>query len=490
LRIVRQLLTESLLLSIVSGLLGLALSVWLIKLLIAISPANSPRFDEITINWQVFIFTFGVTILAALIFGLVPAWQTSRTGFNETLKESSQRGSPGGTRNRVGSLLIVSEVALSFVLLAGAGLLIKSFIHLRQIDPGFEPNNVLAMRVELPLRKYKQGEESIRIFSQLIDRVKATPGVQSAGAILSLPLSGDTFNLGRFALLEGRTPALENATNAMYYSVTPDYFGTLQIPLKQGRLFTDHDNAQSPKVVIVNETMARQLWPGESPIGRRFTIWRDETFPREVVGVIGDTKRSLDKDAELQMYVPYAQDGNWGGLSLVVRTAGEPSALAGPVRDALRSVDKGVTTYNLKTMNDLVSTSAALRRVPMQLMTAFAAVAMLLAMLGIYGITSYYVTQRTHEIGLRMALGAQIVDVLKLILRRAMLLAVIGVGIGLAGAAIVTRYLTALLFGVKPFDALTFVAVGFSLVIVAFVASLIPARRASKVDPLVALRNE
>jgi putative ABC transport system permease protein len=190
------------------------------------------------------------------------------------------------------------------------------------------------------------------------------------------------------------------------------------------------------------------------------------------------------------MYVPYAQDGNWGGLSLVVRTAGEPSALAGPVRDALRSVDKGVTTYNLKTMNDLVSTSAALRRVPMQLMTAFAAVAMLLAMLGIYGITSYYVTQRTHEIGLRMALGAQIVDVLKLILRRAMLLAVIGVGIGLAGAAIVTRYLTALLFGVKPFDALTFVAVGFSLVIVAFVASLIPARRASKVDPLVALRNE
>lgn len=489
-RIVRQLLTESVLLSIVSGAVGLALSVWLVRLLVAISPPNSPRFDEISINWQVFVFAFAVMILAGVLFGLAPALQTSRGNFNETLKESGRSGAPGGSRNRVGSLLIVSEVALSFVLLAGAGLLIKSFMRLREINPGFQADNVLAMRVALPLGKYKENESRVQIFKQLIERVKSVPGVQNAGAVLSLPLGGDTFNLGRHILPEEKPDSLDEVTNAMYLAVTPEYFQTLEIPLKQGRTFTDHDDAQSAKVVIVNEALARKLWPGESPIGRRFTIWHDEKFAREVVGVVGDTKRSLDKDAELQMYVPNAQDGTWGNLSLVVRTAGEPTAVAGAVREAVRSVDKGTTTYNVRTMNDVMSTSAALRRVPMQLLTVFAGVAMLLAMLGIYGITSYYVMQRTHEIGLRMALGAQIVDVLKLILRRAMLLAVIGVAAGVAGAIIVTRYLTALLFEVKPFDAITFMAVGQGLVIVAFVAALIPARKASKVDPLVALRNE
>jgi putative ABC transport system permease protein len=490
LRIVRQLLTESVLLSIVSGAVGLALSVWLVKLLIAISPPNSPRFDEISMNWQVFGFAFGVMIVAGVLFGLAPALQTSRANFNETLKESGRSGSPGGTRNRVGSLLIVSEVALSFVLLAGAGLLIKSFMRLREISPGFQPDNVLAVRLTLPPGKYKQGEPRAQIYQQLVEQVKTVPGVQSAGAVLSLPLGGDTFNVGRGVLLEGKPPSAEEQVSAAYLVITPDYFKTLQIPVKQGRTFTDHDDAQSAKVVIVNETMARQLWPGESPIGRRFSIWRDEKFSREVVGVVGDTKSSLDKEAESQMYVPYAQDANWGSLSLVVRTTGEPTARAGSVRDAVRAVDKAVATYNLKTMNDVVSTSAALRRIPMQLLTAFAGVAMLLAMLGIYGITSYYVTQRTHEIGVRMALGAQIVDVLKLILRRAMLLVVVGVGAGVAGAMVVTRYLAALLFGVKPFDAITFVVVGLGLVLVALLASLIPARRATKVDPLIALRYE
>ncbi|HVF22635.1 MAG TPA: ABC transporter permease [Pyrinomonadaceae bacterium] len=490
LRIVRQLLTESVLLSIVSGAIGLALSVWLIKLLVALSPPNSPRFDEISINWQVFAFAFGLTIVAGLLFGLVPALQTSRTNLNETLKESGRSGGPGGTRNRVGSLLIVSEVALSFVLLAGAGLLIKSFMHLREIDSGFQPENVLAVRLALPPGKYKQGEPRAQVFQQILAQVKTVPGVQSAGAILSLPLGGDTFNVGRGVLLDGRPPAPENASNAMYVAITPDYFQTLQIPVKQGRAFTDYDNAQSTKVVIVNETMARQLWPGESPIGRRFSIWRDEKFSREVVGVVGDTKSSLDEPATSQMYVPYAQDGTWGSLSLVVRTNGEPTALAASVREAIRSVDKGVATYNLRTMNDVISTSAAPRRLPMLLLSAFAGVAMLLAMLGIYGITSYYVTQRTHEIGVRMALGAQIADVLKLVLRRAMLLAVVGVGIGVAGAFVVTRYLETLLFGVKPIDVITFAAVALGLVLVALVASLIPARRATKVDPLTALRYE
>jgi len=488
LRVVRQLLTESVLLSFVSGMAGLALSLWFIKLLIAITPPNTPRLSEIRIDLRVFAFTFGVTILAGILFGLFPALQTSRPNLNETLKDSGQRGSETGGRNRVGSLLIVSEIALSFMLLAGAGLLIKSFLHLREINPGFNPDNVLTMRLTLTPGKYAQGEPRAQIYKQLIDHVKATPGVQSAGAVLSLPLGGDTFDVGRSLIREGRPMTPDESSNAQYLPVTPDYFQTLQIPLKSGRFFTDQDTMQSTKVVLVNETMARALWPNENPVGRRFTIWRDEKFPREIVGVVGDTKASLDKAAGRQMYVPYAQDATWGTLSLVVRTAGDPSAMTSSVREAIRAVDKGIPNYNLKTMNDVVSTSAAPRRIPMLLMSAFAGVAMLLAMLGIYGVTSYYVTQRTHEIGVRMALGAQIVDVLKLVLRRAMLLAVIGIGIGVAGAIAVTRYLTSLLFGVKPIDTLTFVAVAVALAVVVFIACLVPARRAAKIDPLEALR--
>jgi putative ABC transport system permease protein len=488
LRVVRQLLTESVLLSTVSGVAGLGLSLWFIKLLIMITPPNTPRLSEIGIDLRVFAFTFAVTILAGILFGLFPALQTSRPNLNATLKDSGQRGSETGGRNRVGGLLIVSEIALSFILLAGAGLLIKSFLHLREMNPGFNPDNVLTMRMSLPPGKYAQGEPRAQIFKQLIDQVKATPGVQSAGAVLSLPLGGDSFNVGRSVIREGRPLTPDEQTNAQHLPVTPGYFQTLQIPLKAGRLFTDQDTLQATKVVIVNETMARALWPNENPVGRRFTIWRDEKFPREVVGVVGDTKGSLDKEAGHQMYVPYAQEPTWGSLSLVVRTAGEPAAMAGSVREAMRAVDRGVPNYNLKTMNDVVSTSAAPRRIPMLLLSAFAGVAMLLAMLGIYGVTSYYVTQRTHEIGIRMALGAQIVDVLKLVLRRAMLLAVIGIGIGMAGAVAVTRYLTSLLFGVKPIDTLTFVAVATVLALVVFIACLVPARRAAKIDPLEALR--
>jgi putative ABC transport system permease protein len=460
----------------------------LIKLLIAIIPPNTPRLDEIAINWQVFGFTLSVTVLAGLMFGLFPALQTSRPNLNETLKDSGQRGSETSGRNRVGGLLIVSEIALSFILLAGAGLLIKSFLHLREIDPGFNPDNVLTMRLGAPWKNYKENERRLQLFEQIIKQVKAIPGVQSAGATLSLPLGGDTFNVGRSLILEGHPMTPSESSNAMYLPVTPDYFQTVQIPLQAGRTFTDQDNSQSTKVVIVNETMARRLWPGESPIGRHFTIWRDEKFPREVVGVVGDTKHALDKEAESQMYVPYAQDAGWGGLSLIVRTTGEPTAFAGAVRQAIRSVEKEVLIYNLKTMNDVVSTSAAPRRIPMLLMSAFAGVAMLLAMLGIYGVTSYYVTQRTHEIGVRMALGAQVGDVLTLVLKRGMLLAEIGVGIGIAGAVAVTRYMTTLLFGVKPVDALTFTGVAVVLVAVVFVACFVPARRAAKIDPLEALR--
>jgi putative ABC transport system permease protein len=488
LRVVRQLLTESVLLSTVSGLLGLALSIWLIKLLIAIAPPDTPRIEEIGIDRRVFAFTLGATLLAGLLFGLFPALQTSRPNLNEVLKDTGRR-SETGSRNRVGGLLIVSEIALSFILLAGAGLLLKSFQNLRETSPGFNADNVLAMRLVLFWPKYKEAEPRIQAYKQVIESVKAIPGVQSAGAVLSLPLRGDSFELGRSVIREGRPRTPDEAVNARHLTVTGDYFQTLQIPLKSGRLFTDHDNSQSPKVVIISERMARELWPNENPIGRSLAIWRDEKFSREVVGVVGDTKvESLDKETENQMYIPYLQDSGWGSLTLVVRTTGDAGAFAGPVREAIRAVDKGIPTYNLKTLNDVVSVSVAPRRVPMLLLTSFAGVAMLLAMLGIYGVTSYYVTQRTHEIGVRMALGAQIGDVLKLVLRRAMLLAAIGIGIGIAGAFALTRYMTTLLFGVKPVDGITFVAVAVLLAAVVFVACLVPARRAAKIDPLQALR--
>jgi putative ABC transport system permease protein len=491
LRIIRQLLTESVLLSFIGGALGLGLSVWLTRLLIAISPANSPRFDEIRIDGRAFLFTLAITVLTALVFGMAPALQMSRPDLNETLKESGRSGAGGERHNRLGSLLIVSEIALSFMLLVGAGLLIKSFMRLRDVSPGFNPSNVLTMRLAATPGKYARGEPRAQLFRQVVERIKTVPGVQSAGAVLSLPLRGDTFNVGRSFIREGRPATPEESANASYLVITPDYFRALQIPLKQGRAFTDQDTDQGPKVLIVNETMARKLWSGENPVGRRITIWRDEKFAREIVGVVGDTKPALDTDAGPQMYVPYAQDANWSSLTLALRTtSNDPANLAPAVRNEIRSFDKSLPVYNVKTMNDVVGVSVAPRRTPMLLFSAFAATALLLSMIGIYGVTAYYVTQRTHEIGIRMALGAQIGDVLKLVLKRGLTLASIGIIIGLAGALALTRLITTLLFDVKPVDTVTFVTVSFCLIAIALLACYLPARRATKVDPLVALRYE
>ena len=488
-RIIRQLLTESVLLSLVSGALGLALSIWLTRLLVSISPPNSPRFEEIGMDFRVFGFAFAVAFVTGVVFGLVPAIQTSKIDLNETLKESGRSGSHA-RRNRIGSALMVSEIALSFMLLVGAGLLIKSFIRLREVNPGFNPSNMLTMRVSLPAGKYQQGEPRLQVYRQVIERISGVPGVASAGAVTQLPLRGDNFNLGRGYLREGDPQTSEAAGNANWLTVTPTYFDTMQIPLKAGRSFTERDTNDAPKVMMVNETLARKLWPGESPVGRKIWVWYDEKFFREIIGVVGDTRLSLDTEAESQMYIPFAQDAGWGTLSLVVRTNGEPTALAGAVRNEIRALDKGFVIYNLKTLDEVVAVAAAPRRTPMLLLSSFAGVAMLLAMLGIYGVTAYYVTQRTHEIGVRMALGARMRDVLMLVLSRGVIFALIGIAIGMAGAFGLTRYLTTLLFGVQPVDLTTFLSVAAILIIVALLACVIPARKAAKVDPLVALRYE
>jgi putative ABC transport system permease protein len=490
LRIIRQLLTESLLLSFVGGGFGLLLSFWLTRLLIALSPANTPRFDEIRPDTRVFIFTIALTLLTGLIFGLAPALQASRSDQSEGLKEGA-RGNAGGARtNRVRGLLMVAEIAMSFMLLVGAGLLIKSFMHLREVTPGFNADNVLTMRISVPPGKFSQGEPRNQFFQQAGERIHSLPGVQSVGMVLSLPLGGDTFNVWRGVIPEGRPAVPEEDIDAAYLSASPEYFHTLQIPLVAGRMFDDRDTDNSPKVVIINAPMARKLWPNQNPIGRHMTIWRDEKFSREIVGVVGETKASLADEPAPQMYVPYAQDATWGSMSFVVRTSGDPANATATVRNEIRSFDKGAPIFNVRPMNDVLATSVAPRRTPMLLLSAFAGAALLLAMIGIYGVTAYYVTQRTQEIGIRMALGAQMSDVLKLVLKGGMALALFGIVAGFAGAFAVTRWMTTLLFGVKPTDALTFIAVSICLLVTALLACYIPARRATKVDPLVALRYE
>jgi putative ABC transport system permease protein len=489
-RIVRQLLTESLLLSILGGAFGLLFSVWLTKLLIMLSPANSPRFEEIRPDARVLIFTITLTLFTGLVFGLAPALQASRFDLTEGLKEGLRGGSGGARSNRLRSLLMVTEIAMSFMLLVGAGLLIKSFQHLREIKPGFNADHVLTMRISVPPGKFKENKERVQFFQQAIDRIQSVTGVQSAAMVLSLPLGGDTWNVWRGYIREGRPATPEESGDAAYLATTPDYFRTLQVSLIEGRFFSDRDTDNAPKVVIVNETTARKLWPGQSPVGKHITIWRDEKFPREIVGVVGETKRSLDDDPSEQMYVPYAQDASWPSMSFVIRTSGDPGSASSAVRNEIRSLDKAAPVFNVRTMNDVLATSVAPRRTPMLLLSAFAGAALLLAMIGIYGVTAYYVTQRTQEIGIRMALGAQMSDVLKLVLRGGMALATIGIVAGVVGAFILTRWMSSLLFGVKPTDALTFIAVSLCLLVTALLACYLPARRASKVDPLVALRYE
>jgi putative ABC transport system permease protein len=489
-RIARQMLTESVMLGLAGGALGAALSVWLTELLVALAPADTPRLAEASADWRVLLFAAGASVLTGVAFGVAPALQASRYGLNESLKEGG-RGVAGG-RSRVRSALVVAEVALSLLLLAGAGLLVKSFARLQAVDPGFDPEGAVTMRVSLPGARYKEPARKAEFYAALTERLKSLPGVEAAGATISLPLGGSSLSVGRGFIRDGRPETPEEADNASYATVTPDYFRAMRIPLRAGRVFDERDNMESAMVVVVNESFARKAFAGEDPLGKRIRIWRDEKFPREVVGVVGDTRpQRLDGPAALQMYVPHRQDATWGGLSLVLRARGaDADSLVRAARAEVRALDRELPVYDVKALSKVVADSTAYRRVTMFLMAGFACAALLLAGVGLYGVVSYAAAQRTHEIGIRLALGARGRDILGLVVRQGMLLTLAGLGVGLGCAFALTRLMSSLLYGVSAADPFVYAAVSLLLAAVALLACLVPARRATKVDPMVALRYE
>ena len=488
LRLVRQMLTESLLLSVVGSVLGLLLAVWGKDMLLAFSPGNIPRFDEISIDGRVLSFTLGIVILTTVFFGLVPALAGSKVDLTSSLKEGGQKGGGGAQRNRSRSLFVVLEVAFALVLLIGAGLMIKSFIRLQQVDPGFDPNNILALRISLPESKYKEDQQVIAFYQQALERINNLSGVK-AGTTSVPPLKG--FSWTSDFTIEGRPPE-EYGKEVRHKEISPDYFRALGIPLLSGRLFTDSDNKDRPVVVIINETLARRFFAGEDPIGKRLRFGKpDEDTPwYTIVGVVGDEKQDgLGIDVRPEIYQSYLQAAR-SGMTLVVRTEGDPKGLIGAVRNEIWALDKEIPVYDIKTMKEMLYESMARERFTVLLLTIFAGVALILSAAGIYSVMSYSVAQRTHEIGIRMALGAQTKEVLKLVLRQAMGPAIIGVAVGLAGAFVLTRLISSLLYKVSVTDPVTFGLISLLLIGVALLACLIPARRAMRVDPIIALRYE
>jgi putative ABC transport system permease protein len=494
-RVLRQMLTESILLSAIGGVAGLLLSIWLTDLLLSMLPEGAPRFEHIGIDYRVLMFALGVSALTGILFGIVPALQASKLDVTSALKEGGRSGE-GHRRTSARSLLLIGEVALSLMLLVGAGLLIKSFLRLQEVRPGFNSHDVLIANLSLPGVKYKKDQQCVEFFRQLIERLEAAPGVQAAGGSINLPLDASGYGIGRGFIPEGRPLTVDESRDAMFSTITGDYFRALQIPLLSGRTFEPNDNADGPKVVIINETTAKRYFGSPAAaIGKRLSIWAafrghrsDEKFMREIVGVVGDTKTgSLTGEGGAQIYVPHAQDSHWNFMGLVIRTAGDPAAFATSLRREVQALDPDQPIYNVRTMDDVIANSLGTRRVSMQLFAVFAIAALLLAAIGIYGVMAYSVTQRTQEIGIRMALGAQRSDVLKLVIRQGMTLTVIGVVVGLAGALALTRLIANLLFGVAATDPLTFVAIPLLLLFVALVACYLPARRAARLDPTIAL---
>jgi len=491
-RVIRQLLTESVLLSLVGGAVGLLLAVWWSDLLVALGKDDIPRALHVGIDWRVLGFTLGVSLITGLIFGLAPAHHSASGALVESLKDGARGTSDGGRRGGIRSLLVVTELAIAVVLLVVAGLLIQSLWRLRNVNSGLQPDKVLTFNVTLPEIKYNFERQS-QFFIDLKSRLEATPGVQSASAIFPLPLNGDRFVIS--FEIEGRPVAPKDEPSADFFTTGAGYFRTMGIPIVKGRDFDDRDKHGSTPVVIVTETFARQFFPNEDPLGKRIhpgisSIDGEDSTMREIIGVAGDVRnQNLNTAPRPAYYVPQTQIP-FSQMVAVVKTSAEPHSMISAVTKDVAAMDADIPLFGVKTMEEYLSASVAAPRFNTTLLSIFAGVALVLTIVGLYGVMSYSVVQRTNEIGIRLALGAQTRDVLLMIVKQGLKLILIGLAIGLAGAFAATKVIESLLFGVTRKDPLTFVAAAVLLAIVALLACYVPAWRATKVDPLEALRYE
>ncbi len=495
--IVRRLLSESILLAVVGGALGILLAQWGISALLALHPPDIPRLNQVSIDFRVLSFTLLISLLTGILFGLAPAAQFSKVDLNDALKEGIRGASASRSGRRTRSTLVVTEVALALVLLIGAGLLIRTFAALSGASTGFPTNNLLTLNVSIPVEQYATEQQVASDFQRVVQRLQAIPGVLSAAAATNVPVGG--WNQGRQLTIEGRPPKTSGEVlGAGYISITPDYFRTVGIPLRRGREFTSQDRRGSPDVVIVSESMARRFWPGENPIGKRIVCASiafprralGAPIPREIVGIVGDIQH-IGREAEtsVEMYVPQMQN-TIPFTFFIARTVGDPARLAPSVTRSVNEVLKESAVTGMKTIDDRLAESFARPRFQMLILGIFAAVALLLASIGIYGVIAYSVTQRTQEIGIRMALGADARQVLRLVLAHGLKLTMIGIAIGLGAAFACTRLMATLLYGVAPTDVLTFAGVSALLLLTATAATFIPAYRAAQTDPARTLRSQ